>query len=837
LRPKRGLRTARIALAIAVLLPATAIWAATAYAADPGGPTGNEAVATTANASSVDQPQNDPGKTASTGTSQNVSQSAVASSSAHGSGSSATATASSTSSVSQSTTVTGGGPSQQQPEQSTHVVQSATATATSSGASNGGSKSGDAVAVARNVSDSPSSEQPAHVVQTATAAAQSGPSADGKSGDSVAVAMNVSEIEPSNEQSVNVVQTATASSPAGGDGSPAVAMNVSKIGHDGPRDSSGSSSGADGVADVCNAPESDSTCVQRNAANVEQTAEAKGAGSLALNRSDIEHSDQIEGRDAGVGSTGTDGGSSNSAAGVCNAGGPAVNCTQEHVVDVSQTAVADGVGAAAVNDGDVSTVNQIAGRDAGVDSSQGDSADTNSAAGVCNSGGPTVNCTQKSTLTLTQTSVAEGDGAAAMSEADVLSVNQITGRDAGVGSTGGSNQSSNGAAGVCAEDASVANCSAAGVCNAGGPTVNCTQTNTVAVEQKTTAAGDGAAANSELDFSALNQITGRDAGAGAAGAANQNVSSAAGVCNAGGPTIANCTQENTLSVEVTTAADGDEAAVAGEVEVAAVNQIAGRDAGAGPGSAGGDGAATASDTKVAAVNQITGRDAGAGLGGADNQSTNSAAGVCNAGGETVNCTQTNTVTVGGAVGADVAAVNEITGRDAGAGSSGAANQGANSAAGVCNAGGPTVNCTQDNTVTLDQAAGADVAALNQIAGRDAGAGSTGGNNEGSSSAAGVCNAGGETVNCTQGNTVTGAATGTEAAAVNQIAGRDAVAGAAAPGTQGGDSSADICNSDGETCAQDNTVSFQSGARASAIKQIAGRNDYLGFLFGIGPRLS
>ena len=72
---------------------------------------------------------------------------------------------------------------------------------------------------------------------------------------------------------------------------------------------------------------------------------------------------------AGAGATEGDSGNSNSAAGVCNTGGPAVNCTQEHDVTVSQTAVADGVGAVAVNDADVHTANQIAGRDAGVDSS------------------------------------------------------------------------------------------------------------------------------------------------------------------------------------------------------------------------------------------------------------------------------------------------------------------------------------------------------------------------------------------------------------------------------------------------------------------------------------
>jgi hypothetical protein len=801
------LRATRIPLAVAALLSATAICGAPAYGAADGDGSAAEAVATTAGASSVNPAP------ASPGASVQASQSAVASASAHGSTSSATATASSTSSVSQSSSGT---------DSSTHVQQTATATATATGSSTGDGKSGDAVAVARNVSQKdPSNQQPSNVVQTATATAQSGPSTDGKSSDSIAIATNVSEIGPSSEQSANVVQTANATSPAGGDGTPAVAMNVSKIGQSGPAPSSS----GDGSADVCNGTDGASTCTQTNAANVNQTAIANGAGSLALNVADIKHSDQVASGDLGAGSTGGDG--SNSTAGVCNAGGPAANCTQEHVVNVSQTAVADGLGAVAVNNADVTTLNQIAGRDAGVGSTAG-SDSSNSAAGVCNAGGPAANCTQKSTVTLTQVSLADGDGATVMSDADVLSVNQIGGRDAGFGSTGGDSANAN---------------SAAGVCNAGGPAVNCTQTNNVAVEQRTSAVGDGATATSELGLSAVNQITGRDAGVGTTGGGNQNVNSAAGVCNVGGPTIANCTQDNSLSVEWSTSAAGDGSAAAGEFEVGAANQIAGRDAGVGAG------------TNVAAVNQITGRDAGAGSTGGTNQGSSaggvcseevhtagcSAAGVCNAGGEnTVNCTQKNTLTVASTGNeTDVAAANQIAGRDAGTGSTGAANQDSTSAAGVCNAGGPTVNCTQENTV--DVAANGepmDVAAVNQIAGRDAGAGAgAAADNQATSSAAGVCNAGGQVVNCTQQNTISGAATGeTDAAAVNQIAGRDAVAGPAPGGTQGGESSADVCNSDSASagCGQENHVALGRG-RVTAVKQIAGRTKNLRSLLKIWGR--
>ena len=791
--------------------------------------------------SSVEQAQQGDVSTQST----HVEQNAVASASS--ASSSAVASVTNISSVTQTSAQhgTGSGPGPR-PEQSAHVVQTATATATASSPS-AGDKGGDAVAVAQNVSEiEQSNGQPVHVVQAATATATaSSPSAGGGGGDSVAVAQNVSEIEPSTEQSVNVVQTATASSAGGegSDGSPAVAMNVSKIersndiaGRDSLGDGSGSSTGGESVADVCNASEIESTCSQRNEASVEQTAEAKSAGSLALNVSEIEHSDQIAGRDAGAGSTGGNNQNVNSAAGVCNAGGPTVNCTQEHAVAVSQTAIADGDGAVAVNKADVATVNQIAGRDAGAASTGGDNGNTNSAAGVCNAGGPTVNCTQESTLAVTQTSVADGDGAVAISEADVSAVNQIAGRDAGAGSTGGNNQNVN---------------SAAGVCNAGGPTVNCTQESTLAVTQTSVADGDAAVAISEADVSAVNQIAGRDAGAGSTGVNNQNVNSAAGVCNAGGPTV-NCTQENTVSVEQTTTADGDQTAIASEVEIAAANQIAGRDAGAGSvgddggnaKSAAGIGASTASKTNVAAVNQIAGRDAGAGSTGVNNQNVNSAAGVCNAGGPTVNCTQENTVTVaqeaaGGTTA--VAAVNQIAGRDAGAGSTGVNNQNVNSAAGVCNAGGPTVNCTQENTVTVAQEAAGDttaVAAVNQIAGRDAGAGSTGVNNQNVNSAAGVCNAGGPTVNCTQANVVAitqeAADATADVVAVNQIAGRDTYQGAAQADNQSGDSSADVCNADGgaTNCAQANAVAITQEVPAAtaevvAANQIAGRDAYEG----------
>jgi hypothetical protein len=782
-------------------------WATAAQAADPGGAT-TTAASTLTNESSVEQgQQTDSGQTASSVQSVHVSQSTVASSTTSGTGSSATATATSTSSSSVSQTSSGAGSTPPETQQAVHVAQSATATA-----------SDGSTAVAGNVADLDSANgSSTNVAQSATATASDGSSA---------VAGNVADVPPSNERSTNVVQTANAS--ATGGGAPAVAVNVARIA---PSSGHGSGSANGGSADVCNAPESQSACSQANSASIEQTAEANGAGSLALNSANVQHSDQTAVDDAGA--TVGAGGHSNSTAGVCNAGGPAVNCTQEHDVRVSQTAVADGVGAVAVNDADVHTANQVAGRDAGVGSSAGDSIDTNSAAGVCNAGGPTTNCTQKSTLVLTQTSIADGDGAAATSEADVWSVNQIAGRDAGVDSIGGGNQSTEGGAGVCAEDASVDNCSAAGVCNVGGPAVNCTQESTIAVEQRTTALGDGAAANSELELSAVNQITGRDAGAGSTGGLNQNVASAAGVCNAGGPTIANCAQENALSVEVTTAAEGDGAVAAGQADVGAVNQIAGRDALAGEG----EGAATAGETRVAAINQITGRDADAGSSGTDDQGTTSAAGVCNAGGESVNCTQNNNVTVSSTGNTDATALNQIAGRDAGAGWEGRSNESTTSAAGVCNAGGPVVNCAQENTVAIASTGDeTDVAAANQIAGRDAGAGATGGANQDSSSAAGVCNAGGELVNCTQTNTVSGAGTAgdTEGAAVNQIAGRDALAGTT-NGPRSGDSQADVCNADGAapSCAQQQGLVLQSNARVTAIGQLAGRARIVGPIFGLG----
>jgi hypothetical protein len=814
LRQPRELRS--IAIVLAVLLPAALIWSASAFAAGEDG-TAETAASTVTNQSNVDQTSaGGTGETGSAIQSVHVSQSTVASATTLGTDSSATATATSTSNVNQ--TSSGAGSTQPGNEQAVHVAQSATATA-----------SDGSTAVAGNVADlQGASESSTNVVQNATATASDG---------NTAVAGNVAEVPPSNERSTNVVQTAKATAAGGQRGSdaPAVAINVARIAPASSHDPGPEAGGVSG-AEVCNAAESRSTCSQENAASVEQTAEANGAGSLALNVANVQHSDQTAVGDAGAG-IGGDSGSSNSAAGVCNAGGPAVNCTQEHDVRVSQTAVADGVGALAVNDADVHTANQIAGRDAGVDSSAGHSADTNSAAGVCNAGGPTVNCTQKSTIVLTQTSIADGDGAVATSEADVWSVNQIAGRDTGVDSTGGRNQSTEGGAGVCAEDGSVDNCSAAGVCNVGGPAVSCTQENTVAVDQRTTAAGDGAAANSELELSAVNQITGRDAGAGATGGVNQNVASAAGVCNAGGPAIGNCVQENTLSVEVTTAADGDEAHSAGQADIAAVNQIAGRDTLAG--SRGGDGAGNAGETRVAAINQITGRDAGAGLSGADDRSSTSAAGVCNAGGESLSCTQKNTVTVASTGSTDATAVNQIAGRDAGAGWTERSDQGTTGAAGVCNSGGPVVNCTQENTVAVAPTGDeTDVAAANQIAGRDAGAGSTGGSNQDSSSAAGVCNAGGEVVNCTQANSVSGAATAgeTEGAAVNQIAGRDAVAGAAI-GSRSDDSEADVCNSDGAapSCAQQNRLTFESNARVTAINQTAGRTKHLDPLFGFEAR--
>jgi hypothetical protein len=782
-------------------------WGAAAQAADSGDAT---AAATLTSQSSVEQgQQDDSGQTGSTVQSVHVSQSTVSSSTTSGTGSAATATATSTSSSSVSQTSSGTGSAQPETQQAVHVAQSATATA-----------SDGSTAVAGNVADLDSANQSSsNVAQSATATA---------SGGSSAVAGNVAELPPSNERSTNVVQTANAS--ATGGGAPAVAVNVARIA---PSSSHGSGSANDGSAEVCNAPESQSACSQANAASIEQTAVANGAGSLALNVANVQHSDETAVGDAGA--TEGDGGHSNSTAGVCNAGGPAVNCTQEHDVRVSQAAIADGAGAVAVNDADVHTANQIAGRDAGVDSSAGDSTDTNSAAGVCNAGGPTTNCTQKSTLMLTQTSIADGDGAAATSEADVWSVNQIAGRDAGVDSIGGGNQSTEGGAGTCAEDASVDNCSAAGVCNVGGPAVNCTQESTVAVEQRTTAVGDGAAANSELELSAVNQITGRDAGVGSTGALNQNVASAAGVCNAGGPTVANCAQENALSVEVITAAEGDGAVAAGRADVAAVNQIAGRDALAGSGAE--DAATTPGETRVAAINQITGRDAGAGSSGADDRSTTSAAGVCNAGGESLSCTQKNDVTVSSSGNTAATALNQIAGRDAGAGWSERGNEGTTSAAGVCNAGGPVVNCTQENTVGVASTGDeTDVAAANQIAGRDAGVGSTGGANQDSSSAAGVCNAGGELVNCTQSNTVSGAPTAgdTDGAAVNQIAGRDALAGATV-GSRSGDSEADVCNADGAApgCGQQHRLELESNARVTALDQLAGRTRIVGSIPGLG----
>jgi hypothetical protein len=800
---------------LVVLLPAALIWGAAAHAADSGTATARAAAILTDQAGVDQGPQGDSGQTGSTVQSVHVSQSTVASSTTSGTGTSATATSTATSSSNVSQT-SGAGSTQPENQQAVHVAQTATAAA------------GDgSTAVAGNVADLESADASStNVVQSATATASDGSSA---------VAGNVAEIPPSNESSTDVVQTAKATAGGeGGRGAPAVAMNVARIAPSSSHDA-GSTSGGDGGADVCNADESPAACAQGNSASVEQTAEAHGAGSLALNVATVEHSDQTAVRDAGAAEGDSD--SSNSAAGVCNADGPAVDCTQEHDVTVSQRALADGVGAVAVNDADVHTANQIAGRDAAVASAAGDSTDTNSAAGVCNAGGPAVNCTQKSTLVLTQTSVADGDRAVATSEADVWSVNQIAGRDAAVDSIGGGNESTSGGAGVCAEDASVDNCSAAGVCNAGGPAVNCTQTNVVAVEQTTIAVGGGAAANSALELSAVNQITGRDAGAGATGGVNQNVASAAGVCNAGGPTIANCAQENTLSVEITTAADGDEALAAGRADVASVNQIAGRDAFAG--SAEGDRAPTAGATHVAAINAITGRDAGAGSSGADDRSTTSAAGVCNAGGGSLSCTQENTVSVASTGSTDATALNQIAGRDTGASWEGRSNQGTTSAAGVCNAGGPVVDCAQENTVAvLSIGEGADVDAANQIAGRDAGAGSSGGSNQDSSSAAGVCNAGGELVNCAQANTVSGAATAgdTGGTAVNQIAGRDAVAGTPI-GVRSGDSEADVCNADGTSpsCGQQHRLTLESNARVTAIGQLAGRTRLPGSTSGLEAR--
>ena len=729
------------------------------------------------------------------------------------------------------------------------------------------SNSSSSLAGARNESTAQQAGQSTHVDQSAAASAEStqagsynngarlGTSGEqAKSSAARAIAFNTSSVNRNgaSEQSAQVVQsagaTATASGGSRSDSANAQAKNLSEI------QQSSQIEAGDGAGVLCTTTtELPATCIQANEANVKQTAEATG-DAVARNASRLEQSNQIARRDNYPGNGG--GGSS---ADVCTADGPTTNCSQRNTATVGQEAVGDGDGASARNEAEVAAANQIAGRDAARTAASGSEESTGSAAGVCNAGGEAVNCRQENSVQIDEEASARRRTSVAR-EADVLALNQLAGRDAAASGTRMTSQGGT---------------SAAGVCNAGGPTTNCTQENRIGITQLGYPEGRRGSAE-EADVRGVNQIAGRDTAAVALRGSDQSGMSSAGVCNAGGPTT-NCTQVNAFTIS-------QEAGQGGRAwaENEAVNQIAGRDAygsvagaasesrdsSAGVCNVGGETTTCtqenavaivqeartdrAADANVAAVNQIAGRDTGIGPPSVSNRSRDSFAGVCNAGGPAVDCTQRNNAQIkqeavrsrSGESDADVAITNAIAGRDTAVGSSRLKSESRDSFAGVCNAGGPAINCTQENSVRAPQVGGrgsaeneAEVSASNQLAGRDAFKGAARATNRHRDSSAGVCNAGGETVNCTQSNTVapeSSAATRrsraeTEVVTVSQLAGRDAYAGSARARNRSLDTSIDLCSSDGGAtgCAQRNHASIDRAGVVKEIKQIAGRNEHRG----------